>query len=118
MSFDKKSDSQPKWVDMIWIGFLSLSVNILLLLFIGLSQPTYLQNYHTDGNPDGNQYIQLGTNLWSRGIYSRQTEPPYQPDIKWTPLYPALAGGINVFSKTIWPLYALQVVFSIVTALL
>ncbi len=118
MSSMDEVDSQPILADMIWIGFLCLAVNLLLAIFIGLHQPTYFRDSHADWNPDGNHYVRLGENVWSRHVYSRQAEPPYQPDIKWTPIYPVLAGGIGLFLKTIWPLYALQVSFSIATALL
>ncbi len=113
-----KVDNQPTLSDTIWIGFLCLAINSLLAIFIGLHQPSYFRDSHADWNPDGNHYVQLGENVWSRHVYSRQAEPPYQPDIKWTPIYPVLAGGICLFFKTIWPLYALQVAFSVATALL
>ncbi len=117
MIADEKK-ARPVRVDMFWIALLSVGINLLLILFIGLNRPAALQDYHVGGNPDGNQYVQLGTNIWLKGVYSRQSEPPYQPDIKWTPLYPMLAGGIQALLKTIWPLYALQVIFSTATALL
>jgi 4-amino-4-deoxy-L-arabinose transferase-like glycosyltransferase len=111
-------DNRPILSDTIWIGFLCLAMNSLLAVFIGLHQPTYFRDSHADWNPDGNNDVRLGENIWSRHVYSRQAGPPYQPDIKWTPIYPLLAGGICLFFKAIWPLYALQVAFSIATALL
>jgi 4-amino-4-deoxy-L-arabinose transferase-like glycosyltransferase len=104
--------------DILLIIVLSFTVNAILFVFIGINHPTYLQNYRSNNNPDGNQYVQLGENLWSKGVYSREDSPPYRPDANRTPIYPVVAGGMNRLFRSIWPLYTLQIALEIITSVL
>ena len=106
----------PRVRDVSIIGTVSLLMNAALFTFIGVSRPAYLQQYNTNSNPDAHHYVLLGENFWSKGVYSRESGPPYRPDINRTPVYPLLAGGIQVVFEAIWPLYALQCAFGLATA--
>src|SRR5262247_3574215 len=93
-----KSKGYYRFLDLLKIVLLSFMVNLILTVFIGINQPEYFWDYRRNGNPDARDYVRLGENFWLSGKYSRQAAPPYQPDILRTPVYPILAGGINVLS--------------------
>ncbi len=104
--------------DLVWVAITALSANLLLLIIIAAGNPQYLRDYRKNANPDAQHYVLLGENFWSRGVYSRQAEPPFKPDIVRTPVYPLLAGGLNVLFRSILPLYILQAILATATALL
>jgi len=109
--------SRPQeWRDGLWIGVFVICIHAAVLLFLALERPEYLLNYQTNNNPDARHYVLLGENVWSKGVYSRQVEPPYSPDIVRTPVYPLVAGGFQVLFGVIWPLYVAQAFFSVGTA--
>lgn len=125
MTFDSTSELPAKtktlmfrhhWSDFLIIGLVSFSVNFIILAFIGTSWPEYLVDYRTNSSPDARHYVLLGENFWAKGVYSRQTVPPYAPDIVRTPVYPLISGGVAVGFESIWPLYLLQVICSTATA--
>ncbi len=84
-----------------------LTLNLALLAGIGVKRPTYLTNFHENANPDANHYVQLGRNVLLLGIYSRQAEPPYVPDMVRTPVYPLFAGGLDLLAGP-WLIYLSQ----------
>jgi len=112
------AQTKPIRRHIILIALLCFTVNLFVGTYIGLNKPSHFSDYRAEWNSDGNNYVRLGENFWLRHVYSRQPEPPYQPDVKWTPVYPILAGGINLLFNAIWPLYAVQILFSVGTALL
>ena len=61
--------------------------------------------------------MQLGHNMLLLGQYSRCAEPPYTPDILRTPIYPLVAGGMDLLCGT-WGIYALQVLCQLLAAAL
>lgn len=76
----------------------ALSLLLFYALELGLIHawnPNYLKDFHQAVNPDAVTYVQLGQNLWQRGEYSRNPNPPYLPDFKWTPVFPFLAGAMS-----------------------
>jgi hypothetical protein len=101
--------------DLIIITVIGLVVNGCLGLGILLRNPDYLRNYELGPNPDAIHYALLGHNFWSKGVYSRQATPPYEPDVLRTPIYPVLVGAITMAGAVTWPLYAMQVVFALAT---
>ncbi len=107
-----------KLTDILAIVLLSLGVNFVILLFISTGQTEYLHGDRTNMSPDARHYILLGENFWLKGEYSRQKNPPYQPDILRTPVYPLLAGLMSLINNSIWPLFILQVLIATITALL
>jgi len=95
---------------------ISLAVNLVFGLFLYKRNKEYLFNYKLNSNPDAHHYVLLGNNFWEKGVYSRQDGPPYMPDVLRTPVYPLIAGGIQYYFKTIWPLYMLQVILTTLSA--
>jgi len=63
------------------------------LAVITRQNPDYLRDFHAAVNPDAQTYVQLGANIWQNSEYSRNPNPPYRPDFKWTPVFPLLAGA-------------------------
>lgn len=102
--------------DLAGIVLVALLANAIPLLFIAWSQPGYLLDYRRNGNPDAVHYVRLGENLLTNGVYSRQPEPPYRPDVLRTPVYPLLAGIVQAGLGIIWPLYLVQALLSAATA--
>jgi len=103
----------PGWLK---VCLASVAVQLLVFTFIAVSRPAYLVDYKTNANPDARHYVLLGHNFWLNGAYSRQSAPPYMPDMLRTPVYPLLAGGVEALFGVIWPLYALQILFGAATA--
>jgi 4-amino-4-deoxy-L-arabinose transferase-like glycosyltransferase len=102
---------------MTLVATASLFANLIIALAIGYENPSYFLDYTRNDNPDAQHYVLLGENFWSKGVYSRQSAPPYRPDILRTPIYPVLAGGLQVGFGAIWPVYLLQALLSTGTAL-
>src|SRR5437879_2939900 len=98
--------------DLAGIVLLALATNAVIVLCIMSSNPRYLLDYRQNGNPDAAHYVLLGENFWTKGVYSRQSAPPYQPDVLRTPIYPLLAGSVQALLGTIWPLYVIQIALS------
>jgi 4-amino-4-deoxy-L-arabinose transferase-like glycosyltransferase len=84
---------------------------------ISQHRPEYLHDTMLNLNPDGRGYVQLGHNMLLLGKYSRCAEPPYTPDVLRTPIYPLLAGGMDLLCGA-WGIYALQVLCQMMAALL
>lgn len=96
----------------------AVAANLTILLFISMHFPAYLQDYSLNTNPDAQHYVRLGENVWQRGVYSRQETPPYAIDSHRTPVYPLIAGAVQAATGVIWPLYVLQALVQLLTALL
>jgi len=96
----------------------ALAINGATLLSVAHLRPAYLADYRLNTNPDAVQYVQLGVNVWTKGVYSRQDAAPYAPDVLRTPIYPLVAGGIQAATGRIWPLYVAQILFALATAAL
>ncbi len=105
-------------IHVLLVILVSLLINLVLFVSVARNNPEYLLDYRLNDNPDAVQYVQLGENLWSRGVYSRQPSPPYAPDILRTPVYPVVAGAVESAFGVIWPLYLLQIALSTLTAAL
>jgi 4-amino-4-deoxy-L-arabinose transferase-like glycosyltransferase len=106
-----------------WVVVASaIFMNVLVAGYIGLQNPTYFDSPYETAihlRPDAGDYVLLGSNVWRQGVYSRQITPPLDhPDFLRPPLYPLFAGGIAVLTGYMWPVYAIQVILSAVTALL
>lgn len=56
----------------------------------------YLSDYRLNDSLDARHYVQLGHNLLVEGHYSRTDGPPYPPDYLRTPIYPVVAGGLDL----------------------
>ena len=83
---------------------------------IGQRRPEYLHDAMLNSNPDAQGYVQLGHNMLLLGKYSRCAEPPYVPDVLRTPIYPLLAGGMDLLCGA-WGIYAsLQVLCQMMAA--
>ncbi len=80
-------------------------------------RPEYLHDAMLNQNPDAQGYLQLGHNMLLHGQYSRCANPPYTPDILRTPIYPLLAGGMDLLCGA-WGIYAIQVLCQMIAALL
>jgi 4-amino-4-deoxy-L-arabinose transferase-like glycosyltransferase len=98
------------------IAGITLITGLGLLGLVGLTCPKHLERYERLENPDAQHYVLLGENFWLRGVYSRQTEPPYSPDVLRTPIYPLLVGGLSTLTGAIWPVYVVQVMLLAGTA--
>jgi 4-amino-4-deoxy-L-arabinose transferase-like glycosyltransferase len=75
---------------------LSVLVNGIFLIWIGINQPSYLHDYRLNINPDARHYVLLGRNFFLLGTYSRSSSAPYAPDMFRTPGYPLFAGGLDI----------------------
>ncbi len=73
-----------------------LGLHLALLVGAALRNPTYLKDARLNRNPDARHYVLLGRNLLERGVYSRMDGPPYEPDMLRTPVYPIVAGGLDL----------------------
>ena len=73
-----------------------LTVNASILAGIGLRNPEYLSDFRLNDSPDARHYVQLGRNLLLEGHYSRTEGPPFSPDFLRTPVYPILAGALDI----------------------
>lgn len=71
----------------IAIVVLALAVRALLLVYLA---PQPLKFY----TPDSFGYDQLAVNLLEHGVFSSQQQPPFDPDFKRTPGYPAMIAAI------------------------
>lgn len=95
-----------------------MCANLLIAAAIMSGNPEYLIQYERSISPDALHYVKLGTSFWSKGLYSAQSAQPYQPDLLRTPVYPIIAGAVEAGLGVIWPVYLLQVLLSVATALL
>jgi hypothetical protein len=105
------------WKDAAIVVAICLAGNVAVGAAIAWHNPGYLSDFRTNNNPDAIHYVVLGRNVWTLGEYSRLEEPPYVPDILRPPLYPLLAGSVQLVAGQIWPLYALHAIFQALTAL-
>jgi 4-amino-4-deoxy-L-arabinose transferase-like glycosyltransferase len=104
------------WKDAAIVVAIALAGNVAVAAMIAGFNPGYLRDFRSNANPDAIHYVMLGENVWQRGEYSRLEAPPYAPDILRPPVYPLLAGGMNLLAGSIWPLYALQAILQALTA--
>lgn len=82
--------------DIALILMIAVAPSIFMACDIVLRNPRYLQDYTLASNPDAIHYVVLGRNFWARGVYSREEQPPFTPDILRTPVYPLVAGGLDL----------------------
>ena len=73
-----------------------LTLNAALFILIQIFNPTYLSDYKLAPNPDAPTYVELGRSFWINGQYSRNLEPPFRPELTWTPVFPIAAGGLDI----------------------
>lgn len=73
-----------------------LLVNIVLFVLIQVFNPAYLSDYKLAPNPDAPTYVELGRSIWINGQYSRNLAPPFKPELTWTPIFPVVAGGLDI----------------------
>lgn len=81
----------PQWVAVC----LCLAVNAVMLGAVAANDPQYLVDYRVSDNPDARHYFILGRNIVTLGEFSRNTQPPYVPDMLRTPIYPLFVGALN-----------------------
>ncbi len=110
-------NSLPKRA-LFWVLLLGFALNLLILAWVATSHPQYLINYKTNPNPDAHHYLVLGKNVWTHGVFSRQAEPPFLPDMVRTPVYPLMAGGLLVLFNAVWPIYLFQIFLFIGTGII
>ncbi len=89
-----------------------LTINGSILAGIALRNPEYLFDFRLNDSPDALHYIQLGRNLLLEGEYSRVDGPPFPPDFLRTPVYPVLAGSLDLATGPIG-IYLTQVALQI-----
>ncbi|MBR5161061.1 MAG: hypothetical protein IKW80_05490 [Thermoguttaceae bacterium] len=73
-----------------------LTFNAALFVLIQIFNPAYLSDYKLAPNPDAPTYVELGRSFWINGQYSRNLEPPFKPELTWTPVFPLVAGGLDI----------------------
>ncbi len=73
-----------------------MAINLAILAGVALRYPAYLFDYRLNESPDARHYVLLGRNLLLEGHYSRMDAPPYDPDFLRTPVYPVVAGALDV----------------------
>jgi hypothetical protein len=78
------------------IALLCLAINAVIVVGAAIENPDYLRDYRLNSNPDAIHYVRLGCNWLLLGHYSRCDSPPYVPDMIRTPVYPLLAGGLDL----------------------
>lgn len=98
------------------VGF-CLAINLSILAGIALRNSDYLFDFRLNDSPDARHYVQLGRNLLLEGRYSRMDGPPYSPDLLRTPVYPVLAGALDVVTGPVG-IYLAQVAIQIGVVLL
>lgn len=82
--------------DALAIFLIVFVTSVPFFLDLANRNPAYLRDYRLNLNPDARHYVQLGRNLFLKGVYSRQQGEPYQPDMLRTPVYPVVAGSLDV----------------------
>jgi 4-amino-4-deoxy-L-arabinose transferase-like glycosyltransferase len=87
---------------------LCLLVNGAVLAGIAARNPGYLGDYRLNDSPDARHYVLLGRNLLLEGHYSRQEGPPFAPDFLRTPVYPLVAGALDIVAGPV-AIYLLQI---------
>lgn len=73
-----------------------LAINAAVLLGIAFRNPEYLRDFRLSDSPDAQHYVQLGRNLLLNGHYSRTEGPSYPLDFMRTPVYPVVAGTLEI----------------------
>ena len=96
---------------------LCVAINLAILAGIALRYPAYLSDYRLNDSPDARHYVLLGRNLLLEGHYSRMDAPPYDPDFLRTPVYPVLAGALDVVTGPLG-LYLLQIAVQVAALVL
>src|SRR5262245_2032617 len=86
----------------------AIALNCSIAGAVARHAPQYLADWRQAHKPDAAHYVLLGKNFWQNGNFSRQAGPPFVPDILRTPVYPLLAGGIEVLTGTVLPLFVVQ----------
>lgn len=81
------------------MAFLAALSNLVTLGAVAVYNPGYLRDFTRNTNPDARHYVLLGRNLWLLGHYSRCERPPYVTDVLRTPVYPVVAGGLEVIGR-------------------
>jgi 4-amino-4-deoxy-L-arabinose transferase-like glycosyltransferase len=94
----------------------ALAGNAVIALAILATNAHYLRDYRTNANPDAVHYVLLGHNIWRHGEFSRNDHAPYTPDMLRTPVYPLVAGALELIARAPWPIYALQAICHAATA--
>lgn len=93
----------------LWlIASLSIVLHGVVAAIIAANNPNYLFDYALNDNPDAVHYVLLGRNFFELGHYSRMEAEPYAPDVLRPPVYPILAGGLDIVCGGVWGLYLLQ----------
>ncbi len=99
-----------------WVA-VCLALNFAVLAGIVLRNPAYLGDFTLNESPDARHYVQLGRNLLLEGHYSRMDAPPYSPDFLRTPVYPVLAGVLDLLAGP-WLIYLAQALVQALAVLL
>src|SRR5688572_27728144 len=77
---------------------LCLAINLAIFVGVARNRPLYLRNTELMENPDARHYVLLGKNVLLHGRFSRAEEPPLIPDMLRTPLYPLVAGALDLLA--------------------
>jgi 4-amino-4-deoxy-L-arabinose transferase-like glycosyltransferase len=96
---------------------LCLLLNLAVFAVIACHRPAYLRDASLAPNPDAHHYVLLGRNFLRDGHYSRCSQPPYVPDILRTPVYPLVAGALDLLGGA-GAIYLLQAVLQAASCLL
>lgn len=78
------------------LAMVCLAINLAVLLGIAVRNSEYLGDFRLSDSPDAQHYVQLGRNLLLDGRYSRTEGPSYPPDFMRTPVYPIVAGALEI----------------------
>lgn len=95
----------------LWIVFVLALVIRLLLSGVVIAHPE-----RAAAGTDATQYLTLGHNLATQGIFSQESAPPYTPDAIRTPGYPALIALLTWLSGP-RPITAIVLVQAVLGAL-
>lgn len=107
-STPRGSAVSPRWPTLLPC-LVCLALNGFVAWVIQSNRPEYLRDARLNPNPDARHYVLLGRNVFLLGEYSRCAEPPYVPDVLRTPVYPLIAGGLDLAAGGVWGVYAFQV---------
>ncbi len=99
---------RPRLRDVLCICLVAVSVDGMIAAYIGTNNPSYFHDYRQMSNPDAQHFVILGRNIWQGGVFSRMDGPPYTPDYFRTPVYPVVAGGLEMVAGGVWGVFAVQ----------
>jgi 4-amino-4-deoxy-L-arabinose transferase-like glycosyltransferase len=89
---------------------IGVAVRVAFLVF----PATPLRSKAVDSVPDAAEYVQLAENLARHHVFSRDSVPPYRPELFRTPAYPLLVAPLfAAFSSPLLACVLLQLVLSL-----